>query len=64
MSKRLGWWALALSAVLFIVTHFIWINQMPERLATHFDAAGRANGWMSRSSHGGLMISTALEFLG
>ena len=60
MKKQWSWWVLVLSAGLFTVTHFIWINQMPDRLATHFDAVGRPNGWMSRSSHGGLMISTAL----
>lgn len=24
---------------------------LPARVATHFDASGRPNGWMSRSSH-------------
>ena len=26
------------------------ISLLPERMATHFDASGQANGWMNRSS--------------
>lgn len=26
-------------------------DQMPERVATHFDAAGAPNGWMTRAEH-------------
>lgn len=32
-------------------------NELPERVATHFDFAGRANGWLSRPNH--LLFMTA-----
>lgn len=44
------WLALPLTAFLYRQS---W-NQLPAHVATHFDATGRANGWMSRSQ--------ALEF--
>lgn len=36
----------ALIAILLITRH-----QLPENVATHFNAAGHPDGWMSRSSH-------------
>jgi serine/threonine-protein kinase len=33
-------------------------GQLPERVATHFDGAGRANGWMSRGAHTALQLAT------
>ncbi|WP_438480363.1 DUF1648 domain-containing protein [Oleiharenicola lentus] len=39
----------------------IWQHgQLPERVATHFNAAGEANGWLSRGKHTGLQIATLL----
>lgn len=51
---------LALVALAFIVSHFVWLADMPERLATHFNGAGRANGWMSRQQHSFFMLLTGL----
>jgi len=34
------------------VRHFL--PRLPERIATHFDGAGRPNGWMSRAALGSL----------
>ena len=48
LDKRLPWF---LFAVIFFVTLFGWWRGyagMPERLASHFDAAGAPNGWMSK----------------
>lgn len=43
---------------LFITSVIIGASALPERIATHFDAAGNADGWMSRSTH----ISAFLAF--
>ena len=43
---------LALAAGVLLACHAHWLPLLPERVATHFDAAGRANGWMTRSQHG------------
>ncbi len=41
-----------LGALPFFVAN-IWLasRSLPERIATHFNAAGQADGWMSRDSH-------------
>ncbi len=33
-------------------------DRLPERVATHFNGAGRANGWMSRNTHTTLQVVT------
>jgi hypothetical protein len=33
---------------ILVACHLYWIPLLPERLASHFDGAGLANGWMSR----------------
>lgn len=35
-------------------------GRLPERVAAHFDGAGRANGWTSRNTQTGLHIATLL----
>lgn len=47
---------IAIAAAVFVITHFLWIAEMPERVASHFDAAGKPNGWMTRSGHGTFML--------
>jgi uncharacterized membrane protein len=37
-------------------------TQLPGRVATHFDASGQPNGWMSRTAHLRLMIAFGLGF--
>ena len=37
-------------------------SQLPERVATHFDAHGQPNDWMSRTAHLGFMIVFGLGF--
>jgi hypothetical protein len=37
-------------------------SQLPERVATHFDAHGQPNGWMSHTAHLGFMIVFGLGF--
>lgn len=51
---------LALAALVFVITHFLWLEPLPEKLATHFNAAGKANGWMSRRSHSIFMLMMGL----
>ena len=50
-SARLSWIALLLAAGALVACHLHWMPLLPERVATHFDSAGRANGWMSRARH-------------
>ena len=42
---------LALLYGCFIACLIFSVPQLPERVATHFDGSGQANGWMSRSTH-------------
>lgn len=56
--------ALAAAALMFVVTHFIWLGDLPQKLATHFDGAGKANGWMTRQQHGALMLIFGLAVPG
>ena len=45
---------IGLLVVLYIsfgVSLFESVPMLPDRVATHFDAAGAANGWMTRSTH-------------
>jgi Domain of unknown function (DUF1648) len=37
-------------------------SRLPERVATHIDAHGQPNGWMSRNAHLGFMIVFGLGF--
>lgn len=60
MKRRFTLLALVLAALVFAITHFIWLADLPEKLATHFDAAGKANGWMTRQDHGLFMLLTGL----
>lgn len=56
MSRRVLPVLLVIAAAVFVVTHFVWLDQMPERVASHFNAAGKPNGWMTRSAHGTFML--------
>ncbi len=60
MKRRFTWLALVLAALVFVITHFVWLGDLPQRLATHFDGAGKPNGWMTRRDHGLLMLFTGL----
>jgi uncharacterized membrane protein len=51
-SGRLSWILLLLAAGVLVACHLLWMELLPERVATHFDAAGKANGWMSRAQFG------------
>lgn len=58
----------ALTAVLFVGSLFWLRPYFPERVATHFDFSGEANGWMSRDQHlllyGLLGLGTAVFVIG
>ena len=51
MSKRIPLVVLAVIYIAFTAHLMFTLPQLPERVATHFDAAGHPNGWMSRTSH-------------
>jgi uncharacterized membrane protein len=46
--------------IVFVASLFVSIPWLPERMATHFDVAGRPNAWMSRAQHLCLMGATGL----
>ena len=48
-----------LSAV-FVADVLLTANHLPERLATHFDLDGQADGWMTRASHVRFIIGFGL----
>jgi len=60
MKRRFTLFALVLAALVFVITHFIWLGDLPQRLATHFDRAGKPNGWMTRQDHGLWMLLSGL----
>ncbi len=50
----------AVTAVIFAGSVWQSAPQLPDRVATHFNAQGEANGWMSREGHVGFLIGTGL----
>lgn len=60
MKRFMMWFLLAVAVLVFAATHMVWLADLPERLATHFNASGKANGWMSRRSHGIFMLMFGL----
>lgn len=50
-----------LGAVVFFVLN-LWLSTrgLPEKIATHFNAAGQPDGWMSRSAHLGGFLAMGL----
>ena len=47
----MSWVVLLVAVGVLVGCEVIWMPMLPERVATHFDGAGRANGWMSREGH-------------
>lgn len=58
MNSRLPCFVCALTLVLFVASVFYFGAALPERVASHFNAEGLADGWMSRTSH--LKLFTAV----
>jgi uncharacterized membrane protein len=50
MSRRVLLVVLLLLAAAALAQALYWAPQLPERVASHFDASDRADGWMGRSS--------------
>ena len=51
--------------VLLSVAQAFWqYDRLPETVASHFDAAGKANGWMSRGTQTAWQIGTVLFIAG
>ncbi|MBS0663872.1 MAG: DUF1648 domain-containing protein [Verrucomicrobia bacterium] len=49
--KRVFQWLLAATVLAGWGQAFWQHDRLPERVATHFNAAGQANGWMTRDQH-------------
>lgn len=56
MKRSPPWFLLALAVLVFMATHFVWMAGLPERVASHFNGAGRADGGMPRQQHTVLML--------
>lgn len=54
----------AISVVLFIASVFIFAQSLPNRVATHFDATGHPNGWMTRAQYISFFILSGVVFSG
>ena len=58
------------AGVLFLVLAYLvyFTPELPQRLATHFDSAGHANGWSNRDTfvwlYGGMLVFVAMMFAG
>lgn len=59
--------ALVLCHLAMILALVVSAPHLPERVASHFDASGTADGWISRSAHlwtiGGLAVGLSLAML-
>lgn len=53
---------LALLYAGFVALVWLTREQLPERVASHFGASGRADGWMSRDSHVRYVMTFGLVF--
>ena len=60
MRSKLPFLFLFTTAVTFIISLIVLAPHLPERIATHFDGSGHANGWMSHGQH--LMIMSVIGF--
>lgn len=59
---RLSWGLLVLLLMAFVVSMAAAVPMLPDRVATHFDASGRPNDWMNRSTHILVMSLLGLGF--
>ena len=61
-------WPLTLPFAIAVSQWWRYHDRLPERMATHFDAAGRANSWMSRQGFFvfsfGMLAFMSLVFFG
>jgi uncharacterized membrane protein len=55
-ANRLSWIVFLLAAIALVGCHLYWMPQLPERIATHFDLAGKANGWSMRTDFTALWL--------
>lgn len=63
-----GWCALLMSAAVFVGALVLTFSSLPTRVATHFDGAGRADGYMEAQAHvismAGLGLAAAVISVG
>ena len=60
MNERLPYFVIATALVCTVILAFWYWPMLPEQVATHFNEAGQANGWMSR--FGFLVLIVGLQF--
>ena len=55
-ANRLSWIVFLLAAIALVGCHLYWMPQLPVRIATHFDLAGKANDWSMRKDFAALWL--------
>lgn len=53
MSGKASFWVLA---IVLVIGMALTVERMPARVASHFDASGRPNGWSGRTSYALLLL--------
>ena len=66
---RMHEFTLYAGVLLLVLAYLIYFTpELPQRLATHFDSAGHANGWSNRDTfvwlYGGMLVFVAMMFGG
>lgn len=51
MKRDLTWMIPVLAALVLVATHLMWRGELPDRVATHFNGTGQADGWMTKAGH-------------
>lgn len=59
-SNRLPITLLIACHVILLTTLIATYSKLPEKVASHFNTAGQADGWMSRQAHTGFLEGTAV----
>ena len=66
--RRIGYLVFGILVLLSVIQTFYYYPQLPDRVATHFDLKGQANGWAGKSSQLyfslGLTLFLSLVFFG
>lgn len=55
---------MGLAIVMTVVQYVVYVGQLPENVASHFDGQGTADGWMSRTVFLGLCLGMQLDMSG
>lgn len=60
-SKKLPMMVFSVCSFIFLMSVFLLSEKLPAKVATHFNAAGQADGWMTKNGH--VLIILLIGFL-